>query len=246
MKKMVVANWKMNGTDVLAQELITASKLQSFGLNIDLVVCPPYVFLPLLAAKLRHNQDIFLGAQDVSAHESGAFTGEVSAAMLKEIGCRYVIIGHSERRAYHSEGTDLILAKMQAALKVGLIPIVCIGESLEERQSHQTEAVLSAQLEPILKQHTQNFIVAYEPLWAIGTGLSATESEIQAAHAFLRKNLYNCSSVSLLYGGSVNAANAFSILKMDEVEGVLVGGASLKSSEIAKICEAAHAAGLKN
>lgn len=243
MGKMVIANWKMNGNFDLVKELSSASKLQSFNLNIDLIICPPYVLLPILAAKLKYNRDIQLGAQDVSCHEAGAFTGEVSASMLKEVGCRYVLIGHSERRAYHHETTEIIVEKMAVALKAGLTPVVCIGESLKERQAQQTESVLTQQLEPILSRFQDQFILAYEPIWAIGTGLAATEQEVQETHAFLRQKLYNCPTVPLLYGGSVNAANAAALLAIAEVDGVLVGGASLKVAEITEICQAAHAAG---
>ncbi len=241
-QKIVVANWKMNGTQDLVKDLSTVLKLQSFGLDIDLIVCPPLVFLASLAMKIKHNRDIKLGAQDVSSHPNGAFTGEVSASMLKELGCQYVIIGHSERRAYHHETTALILEKMHQALKAGLTPIVCIGESLQDRQTHKTETVLAAQLEPILGQYQAKFMLAYEPIWAIGTGLAATVKEIKETHAFLRKKLYNCPAVPLLYGGSVNASNAKSILTIKEVDGVLVGGASLKVAEIKAICQAAHEA----
>jgi triosephosphate isomerase (TIM) len=240
MRKMVIANWKMNGDQSLAKALTTALKLQSYHLDIKLVLCPPTVLLPFVEGKLKHNPDIALGAQDVSRHEVGAFTGEVSARMLKEAGCQYVIIGHSECRTYHHETTEIILEKMKQALNVGLIPVVCIGESLADREANRTETVLSAQLDPILKQHQSGFVLAYEPIWAIGTGVTASIEQIQQTHAFLQKKLYNCADLPLLYGGSVNAANADSILSLKDVNGVLVGGASLKVNEITEICRAAH------
>lgn len=242
MQKIVIANWKMNGSQSLAQELTAAMKLQSFDLDIKLVVCPPYTLISFLEAKLKHNRDIAIGAQEVSCHESGAYTGEISASMLREAGCQYVLIGHSERRRYHQENDALVLEKMNQALKAGLIPVVCIGETLDQRKANQTEAVLAAQLELLLKAHQADFIIAYEPVWAIGTGLAATTKEIQETHAFLKKKLYNCQNVPLLYGGSVNGENAGTILNLKEVDGVLVGGASLKVAQMALICEAAHEA----
>lgn len=240
MQKIVAANWKMNGTFELAKELTSALKLLSYDLEMKIIICPPFVLLPFVEAKLKHNPDIALGGQDVSPHEFGAYTGEISASMLKEVGCQFVIIGHSERRRDHHETTNMILEKMNQAIKAGLTPILCIGESLDERKNNQTEKVLSAQLEPILKQHQQGFILAYEPVWAIGTGLAATSKEIQETHGFLRKKLYNCGTIPILYGGSVNAANAKAIMSIKDVDGVLVGGASLKVKEITEICEAAH------
>lgn len=242
MRKTVIANWKMNGSCALAKDLTAALKLQSYGLEIELVICPPFTLIPFLEMKLKHNPDIAFGAQDVSSHESGAYTGEISASMLKEIGCRYVLVGHSERRRYFKESNELVLEKMNQALKAGLIPVVCIGETLDERKANQTETVLTEQLELIVKNHQAGFLVAYEPVWAIGTGLAATTKEISETHAFLKKKLYNCKNVPLLYGGSVNAENAKSILSLKEVDGVLVGGASLKVAEISEICKAAHEA----
>ncbi len=244
MVKMVVANWKMNGNLDLAKELTAAMKLKSYEYDVEMVVCPPFVLIPFVEGRLRHNPDIGIGAQDVSMHESGAYTGEVSAAMLREIGCKYVIIGHSERRAYHAEDTAIVIEKMEQAIQVGLIPIVCIGESLEDRKGGKTDIVLASQLDPILEKFQADFILAYEPIWAIGTGLAATLKEIKETHGFLKKKLYNCPSIPLLYGGSVNAGNALSILTCKDVDGVLVGGASLKVSDLNEICQAAHEAGM--
>lgn len=241
MRKIVAANWKMNGTYELATTMTSALKLQSYALDIKIILCPAFTLLAFFAAKLKHNHDIALGAQDVSTQAFGAYTGEVSAKMLKEVGCKYVIIGHSERRRHHQETDEIIFEKMKQATENGLIPIVCVGESLEERQGELTEQVLASQLEMILKHYNENFILAYEPVWAIGTGLAATPKEIEQTHGFLRKKLYNCSTVPILYGGSVNAANAAAILATADVDGVLVGGASLKVDEMIEICKAAHA-----
>lgn len=242
MKKIVVANWKMNGDFELAKDLTSVLKRRVYDLELQLILCPPFLLIPFVEGKLKHNHDIALGAQDVSTHAAGAFTGEISAEMLHAAGCQYVIIGHSERRHYHAETVDMTVKKVEQAVKAGLIPIICIGETLQERENKQVETVLSAQLDPILKKYTQDFMIAYEPIWAIGAGVPASLEEIQKTHAFLRKKLYNCKNVSLLYGGSVNAANARSILSLAEIEGVLVGGASLKDAEMTAICEAAHLA----
>jgi len=243
MQKIVVANWKMNGNFELAKELTSVLKLKSYELDTKIVIAPPSVLIPFVAMKLKHNPELGLAAQDVSAHDKGAYTGEVSGSMLKEAGCGYVMIGHSERRAYHAETTELVMEKMAEALAAGLTPIVCIGENLEDRQANNTETVLAAQLDPILKKYKAAFMLAYEPVWAIGTGVAAKVDEIKSTHAFLKKKLYNCADVPLLYGGSVNAGNALTILSCKDVDGVLVGGASLKANEIAEICEAAHEAG---
>ncbi len=242
MLKKVVANWKMGADRKLAESLLTEYKREKFHFDVDLVVCPSFVHIALAQAKLKHNREICFGAQDVSMHREGAYTGEVSAQTLKELDCRYVIIGHSERRTYHHETNAMVVEKVKQVLEQGLIPIICIGETLAERKDNQTEIVLQSQLEAVLKclSPKTEFWIAYEPVWAIGTGITPSLQEIAAAHAFLHKKLYNHAAAVLLYGGSVKPSNALEILKLPHVDGVLVGGASLNAGDLMAICSAAH------
>ncbi len=242
MRKKVVANWKMGADRKLAESLLTDYKREIFHYDTDLVVCPSFVHVALVQAKLKHNREICFGAQDVSAYAEGPYTGEVSAKTLKELDCKYVIIGHSERRTYHQETTALVVEKVKQAQAQGLIPIVCIGETLAERKENQTEKVLWAQLAPILKcfKPEEAFWIAYEPVWAIGTGVAATQNDILEAHAFLREKLYNHPAAILLYGGSVKPSNAAEILGLTNVDGALVGGASLNAKDLMAICQAGH------
>ena len=242
MHKKVVANWKMGADHQLAESLLTDYKRDVFHFDVDLVVCPSFVHIALTQAKLKHNREIYFGAQDVSCHTDGAYTGEVSAKSLKELDCKYVIIGHSERRSHHHETTPMIVEKIKRVQEQGLIPIVCIGETLTERKDNQTEKVLWAQLEPILKcfKSKEEFWIAYEPVWAIGTGVAATKNDILQTHAFLREKLYNHSAAILLYGGSVKPSNAAEILGLANVDGALVGGASLNAKDLMAICQAGH------
>ena len=193
MRKKIVANWKMGADQQLVESLLTAYKREVFHCDVDLVVCPSFAHLALTLAKLKHNREICFGAQDVSGHAEGAYTGEVSAKSLKELDCKYVIIGHSERRTYHHETTALIVEKVKRAQEQGLIPIVCIGETLAERKAGQTEEVLWAQLEPVLKcfKAGAEFWIAYEPVWAIGTGKSATPEMAEETHKYIRSWLEN-------------------------------------------------------
>ena len=251
MKKLIAGNWKMNGglaantalLDALAQGLASAPAC-------DVAVCVPAPYLAQVQA-LRAAQaglaPIELGAQDVSAHASGAYTGEVSAAMLKEFGCRFAIVGHSERRQYHGETDQLVADKAKAALAAGITPIVCIGETLTEREAGHTEEVVKRQLAAVI--HTNGhciseIVVAYEPVWAIGTGKTASPEEAQAVHAVLRAQLKAATDqfarVKILYGGSMNAANAASLLAQPDIDGGLIGGASLKAPDFLTIIAAAH------
>lgn len=209
-------------------------------------VCVPAPYLAQVQALAAGNPAIAVGAQDVSSQASGAFTGEVSASMLKEFGCRYVIVGHSERRQYHAETDALVADKAKAALSAGITPIVCVGETLAERDAGQTEQVVKRQLAAVI--HTNGhciseIVVAYEPVWAIGTGKTATPEEAQAVHAVLRTQLKAASEqaarVKILYGGSMNAANAASLLAQADIDGGLIGGASLKAPDFLKIIAAA-------
>jgi triosephosphate isomerase len=242
MHKKIVANWKMGADAELAESLLTEYKRAVFHCDVDLVVCPSFVHIPLTLAKLKHNREIAFGAQDVSAHIEGAYTGEVSAKTLKQLDCKYVIIGHSECRTYHHDTTEIVIQKIKRVQEQGLIPIVCIGETLAERQNNQTEKVLWSQLEPVLKcfKPAEEFWLAYEPVWAIGTGVAATQNDILQAHAFLREKLYNHHAAVLLYGGSVKPGNALEILGLANVDGALVGGASLNAADLIAICQAGH------
>ncbi len=209
-------------------------------------VCVPAPYLAQVQALLADKPAVALGAQDVSSQASGAFTGEVSAAMLREFACRYVIVGHSERRQYHAETDTLVADKAKAALAGGITPIVCVGETLAEREAGQTEQVVKRQLAAVI--HTNGhciseIVVAYEPVWAIGTGKTATPEEAQAVHAVLRTQLKaatdQAARVKILYGGSMNAANAASLLAQADIDGGLIGGASLKAPDFLKIIAAA-------
>ncbi len=210
-----------------------------------MAVCTPFVYLTETAATLA-GSDIRWGAQDVSAHEQGAFTGEVSAAMLHECGCRYVLVGHSERRALHAESDMLVAQKAQAALARGLTPIVCVGETLAERDAGQTDAVVKRQLSAVIHQLAHcvaEMVVAYEPVWAIGTGLTATAEQAQTVHAVLRAQLQaatgHAGTMKILYGGSVKADNAATLFAQPDIDGGLIGGASLKAADFIAICRAA-------
>jgi triosephosphate isomerase (TIM) len=210
-------------------------------------VCAPAVYLSQLQ-NLLSGTAIALGSQDISSHEKGAFTGELSAAMLKEFGVRYAIVGHSERRQYHGETDTAVALKAKAALAAGITPIVCVGESLAERESNKTEEVVKRQLAAVIHENghcISEIVVAYEPVWAIGTGKTATPEMAQAVHAVLRAQLHAASSVAaervqILYGGSMNAANAASLLSMADIDGGLIGGAALKAADFLSIIAAAN------
>ena len=246
MKKLIAGNWKMNGS-LAANEALLAALAQ--GLNAkpacDVAVCVPAAYLAQVQALKVAAID--LGSQDVSAQTSGAYTGEVSAAMLKDFGVRYAIVGHSERRQYHAESDALVADKAKAALAVGITPIVCVGETLAEREAGRTEEVVKRQLAAVI--HTNGhciseIVVAYEPVWAIGTGKTASPEEAQAVHAVLRAQLKAATDqsarVKILYGGSMNAANAASLLSQPDIDGGLIGGASLKAADFLSIIAVAH------
>jgi len=243
--KLVVGNWKMHGSRVANAELL-AALMAARPFTADVAVCAPAVFLSEVAAMLAAS-DIRWGAQDVSAHEAGAYTGEVSAAMLQELGCRYTLVGHSERRAHHAESDVLVAQKAQAALAKGVTPIVCVGETLAEREAGQTDTVVKRQLSAVIHQLAHcaaEMVVAYEPVWAIGTGRTASPEQAQAVHAVLRSQLQAATgrgdSVKILYGGSVKADNAATLFAQADIDGGLIGGASLKAADFVAICRAAH------
>ena len=241
--KLVVGNWKMHGSRASNAELL-AALLAGRPYAADVAVCAPFVFIGDVAAALARS-DIRWGAQDVSAHKQGAFTGEVSAAMLAECGCRFAIVGHSERRALHAESDELVAAKAQAALARGVTPIVCVGEMLADRDAGLTEAVVKRQLSAVIHQLAHcaaEMVVAYEPVWAIGTGRTASPEQAQAVHRVLRAQLHAATgrgeAMKILYGGSVKADNAAALFAQPDIDGGLIGGAALKAADFIAICRA--------
>jgi triosephosphate isomerase len=244
MNKLVVGNWKMHGSHPANAELLSGI-LGARPFGADVAVCVPFPYLSETAVTLS-GSDIRWGAQDCSAHEQGAYTGEVSAAMLAEFGCRFCLVGHSERRALHAESDQLVADKAKAALARGVTPIVCVGETREQREAGHTAAVVKRQLSVVI--HTlahcvSEMIVAYEPVWAIGTGLSATPQQAQDVHQLLRAQLQaasgHASRIRILYGGSVKPDNAAALFSQPDIDGALVGGASLKAADFVAICRAA-------
>ena len=243
-KKLVVGNWKMHGNHSANAELL-AGIVAARPFSCDVAVCVPFPYLAETAVALAAH-DIRWGAQDCSAHEQGAFTGEVSAAMLAEFGCRYALVGHSERRALHGESDQLVAGKAKAALARGVTPIVCVGETLAQREAGETESVVKRQLSAAihaLAHCASEMVVAYEPVWAIGTGLTATPEQAQVVHALLRAQLRAASSradgMRILYGGSVKPDNAETLFAQPDIDGGLIGGASLKAADFVAICRAA-------
>ena len=244
-RKLVVGNWKMHGSRVANAELL-AALVGARPYAADVAVCVPFPYLADTAMTLA-TSDVRWGAQDISAHEQGAYTGEVSSAMLSELGCRYAIVGHSERRAQHAESDALVAAKAQAALAHGVTPIVCVGETLAQRDAGQTQDVVKRQLSVVIHQLAHcagEIVVAYEPVWAIGTGRTATPEQAQQVHAVLRAQLQaatgHADKMKILYGGSVKADNAKTLFAMADIDGGLIGGASLKAADFIAICRAAE------
>ena len=246
-RKLIAGNWKMNG-GLAANEALVQALLQGIAApSCDVAVCVPAPYLAQVQALLA-GSPIALGAQDVSAQVQGAFTGEQSAAMLGEFGVRYAIVGHSERRQYHGESDETVAAKAAAALAKGITPIVCVGETLAEREAGRTEEVVRRQLAAVIHVNghcISEIVVAYEPVWAIGTGVTASPEQAQAVHAVLRAQLHHAASehaagIQILYGGSMNAANAATLLAQADIDGGLIGGASLKAPDFLQIIAAAH------
>lgn len=247
-RHLVAANWKMNGTLESIRPLIDGIKAGLDGNNhAEVAICPPFVYLEELARNLA-DTGIALGAQNLSQHESGAYTGEVSAAMLCDFQCRYVIVGHSERRALYGDNDAVVAQKFSRAVEHALQPVLCVGEYLEERDSGETETVLARQLDAVIEtcgiESFTHAVIAYEPVWAIGTGKTATPEQAQEAHAFIRLRLARhderiADSVRILYGGSVKAANAGELFTMADIDGGLIGGASLVADDFLAICRAA-------
>lgn len=249
-RPMVAGNWKMHGSEAANSALLSElqMRLQSQW-PIDVAVFPPFVYLADVVRRLRGDA-MLVGAQDVCAEAAGAFTGEVAASMLRDVGCTLVIVGHSERRRRYHEDDALVARKFGAALAAGLTPVLCVGETIEEREAERTEEVIARQLDAVLAMHSieafERAILAYEPVWAIGTGRNATPAQAQAVHAFLRRRLSDQNAMiggqtRILYGGSVKASNAAELFAMTDVDGGLVGGAALVADEFYQICAAAAA-----
>lgn len=245
---LVAGNWKMNGSNAANADLvdgIIAGAPESGG--VELLVCPPYPYLADVAGRVSGSQ-VRLGSQNVSQHESGAYTGEIAGSMLKDVGCEYVIIGHSERRALMGETSEIVAEKFKAALDIGLKPILCVGETLEEREAGKTEAVIDEQLNAVLDSAGidtfADAVIAYEPVWAIGTGKTATPEQAQDVHRHIRASLESrnkdvAAGVKILYGGSVKGDNAAGLFSKPDIDGGLIGGASLKSADFLAIADAA-------
>jgi triosephosphate isomerase len=249
--RLVAGNWKMNGSLAANRRLLDALKsgLQTSA-DVQYTVCVPFPYLAQAEAALA-GTCMAWGAQNLSEQAQGAFTGEVSGSMLRDFGCRHVLVGHSERRALYGETDKQVAAKFQAAQAAGLIPILCLGESLQERESGVTEIVVGRQLAAVLDSSgvgaLANAVIAYEPVWAIGTGRTATPQQAQAVHAFIRGVVARldaklAAGLSILYGGSVKAANAKELFGMSDIDGGLIGGAALVAEEFVAICAAAAGA----
>ena len=247
-KPLVAGNWKMHGSRVdnaaLVRGLLDALKSESAA---EVLLCPPYVYL-WETGRLIRDSDVALGAQNVCAETQGAFTGEVSAAMLRDVGCRYVLAGHSERRQIYDESDALVARKFVAAQSQKLVPVLCVGETLDERESGRTVEVVTRQIDAVLAVSgvgaLATAVIAYEPVWAIGTGRNASPDQAQEVHGMIRGKLAAldatiAQSVRILYGGSVKASNAQELFAMPDIDGGLVGGASLKADEFARICASA-------
>lgn len=247
---LVAGNWKMNGSRASVAELLDGIKAKADTVTTaEIAVCPPAVFLPETEKRLR-GTGIAWGGQDVSVHDSGAYTGECSGPMLAEFGCKYVIVGHSERRTYHGETDALVAEKFAAARKHGLVPIFCIGETLQEREQGVTEQVIARQVDAVIDHCgiavLGEGVVAYEPVWAIGTGKTATSEQAQDVHAFIRSRVAAhdaavAERLQILYGGSMKPDNAVELLASPDIDGGLIGGAALKAADFLAICTAANA-----
>ena len=246
---LVAGNWKLNGSKQSIKNLLEGivGRIQEVK-NAQVAVCSPYVYIPQVADLLK-GSPIAYGAQNVSEHDAGAFTGEVSAPMLKEFSCKYAIVGHSERRAIYGESDQQVADKYVAAQRSGIIPILCVGELLEERESGDTENVVARQLDAVVEtagiESLNNAVIAYEPVWAIGTGKTASPEQAQEVHTFIRqrltaKNANVAENVQILYGGSVKADNAKALFSQADIDGGLIGGASLDAEGFIAICCAAN------
>jgi triosephosphate isomerase len=249
---LVAGNWKMNGSDAANAELVDGIIAgMPVADSVELLICPPFPYLGAMAGRIGGSR-LMLGAQTVSEYDSGAHTGEIAPSMLVDMGCRFVLVGHSERRAMYGEDSATVAAKYVAAQKAGLKPLLCVGETLEERQAGQTESVIDQQLNAVLEKagiaSIGSAVIAYEPVWAIGTGQTATPEQAQEVHAHIRHVLRQqdeniAAGVQILYGGSVKGDNAAGLFSMPDIDGGLIGGASLKSDDFLAIAEAAASIG---
>ena len=244
--KLIAGNWKMHGSIGQNRSLLRAVEQGTAGLEANVAVCVPYPYLSQTQSLLQHTP-VSWGAQNVSQHEKGAYTGEVSAGMLTDFGCRYVIVGHSERRALYGEDNYIVALKFKAAQAGGLIPILCVGETLDQREAAITEQVVAEQLDAIIElagiSSLARSVLAYEPVWAIGTGKTVTPEQAQEVHAFVRHKIAArdpevAAGLQVLYGGSVKASNAAELFSMPDIDGGLIGGASLVADEFIRICVA--------
>lgn len=240
-----MGNWKMHGSKASVRDLLGAVARKGEVFGADVVVCPAFVYIPQAIA-MCEGSSIGVGAQDCSHMASGAYTGEVAADMLADVGCRWVILGHSERRQYHGESDDMVAAKLAAALAAGMAPVVCVGETLDEREAGDAEYTVAQQLQGALRgqSNLKELVIAYEPVWAIGTGLTATPEQAQEMHAFIRARLealngVNAERTRVLYGGSVKPDNALALFAQPDIDGALVGGASLDAEDFRQIVAAA-------
>lgn len=246
---LIAGNWKLNGTKQSIVDLLAgiSAGLDASSSEVAVAVCAPYIYMPLVESVLD-GSSISLGAQDVSEHASGAYTGEISASMLAEFSCNYCLVGHSERRSLHGETDSQVATKFSALQESGIKPVLCVGESLEERDQGVTEEVVKKQILAVIDVHgissLENAVIAYEPVWAIGTGRTATPDQAQEVHASIRALLASfdktiAEKTQILYGGSMNPANASALLAMSDIDGGLIGGASLKADDFLAICQAA-------
>jgi len=246
MRRTIVAgNWKMNASKESVNKLILGILSGMREVRSEVVVCAPFPYLPQVEALISHSQ-VKLGAQNLNTNSFGAFTGEVSASMIKDFGARHVIVGHSERRSLYGETNSLVAEKVKAALDSDLTPLLCVGESLEQRESDETETVIAEQINTVIDlvgiDAFRNIIIAYEPVWAIGTGKTASPEQAQAVHLFIRGLLKEgnesvAQSTPILYGGSMNAGNARELISCADIDGGLIGGAALKAEDFLQICK---------
>ncbi|MDA9031141.1 triose-phosphate isomerase [Candidatus Pseudothioglobus singularis] len=247
MRKTIVAgNWKMNASKDSVESLVTDILSGASDVSAEIIVCAPFPYLSQVEVLIKES-NLMLGAQNLNVNASGAFTGEVSAEMIKDFGANHVIVGHSERRSLYGETSEIVAEKTKAAIDSGLTPILCLGESLDQRGSGKTESVVSEQLNKVIKmvgiEAFNNIIIAYEPVWAIGTGMTATPEQAQAVHKFIRDLLASSSQdiadkTAILYGGSMNAGNAVELISCADIDGGLIGGAALKAEDFLQICKA--------
>ncbi len=248
-KPLVAGNWKLNGSLQFITELVTDIKSQLSAVEVaELAVCPPYSYLSHVQ-NLLNGAGIALGAQDCSDQEEGAYTGEVSAAMISEFGCKYIIVGHSERRQLYGESNEMVAKKFELVKKNGLTPILCVGETIQDREDGQTEVIIAKQVDAVIDllgiESFADVVVAYEPVWAIGTGKTATPEQAQEVHAFIRDKLDAlnkdiAAKLRILYGGSMKPDNAKQLLNQADIDGGLIGGAALKADDFIAIATAAN------